>query len=210
MVVYKFLGNSNNTGESSDQQQVINEVGYLSKLSDEALVQLIEILFEFLIVQKAEVLMNNISNYSSQHSINENTLSNIFRSTLYVIKGCIKNNVTPSHLKEDLISMKLGDEQAEIISSRYKLNFIGLSRSFVGNSLSVNQVLDMQWRFGVTTATSENTSSKQQSSTFLQLKLVLDKGDNIKEDVHMELTLPQFYQFLKEMEKAKSSLEYFN
>ncbi|EFA81273.1 COMM domain-containing protein 7 [Heterostelium album PN500] len=101
----------------------------------------------------------------------------------------------------------LSEEQAELIAQKYKTSFIGLSRSFVGNTLAINQVLDMQWRFGVTTASSE---SKKGGNTFLQLKLVLDQGGDNKQEVHMELTLPQFYQFLKEMEQAKASLEYFN
>ena len=44
-------------------------------------------------------------------------------------------------------------------------------------------------------------------ATFLQLKLVIDKGAGDTEDVHMELTLPQFYEFLGQMEKAKSHVD---
>jgi hypothetical protein len=49
---------------------------------------------------------------------------------------------------------------------------------------------------------------KKVGNTYLQLKLVLDKGVNKAEEIFMELTLPQFYSFLHEMEKAKASLEY--
>ncbi|EGG20379.1 COMM domain-containing protein 7 [Cavenderia fasciculata] len=129
------------------------------------------------------------------------------RNIFYFFKGAVKYHLTPTHVKEDLVNFRLSEEQAENIASKYKLNFIGLSRTFVGNTLTINQVLDMQWRFGVTTASSE---SKKAGNTFLQLKLVLDQGNDKKEDVHMELSLPQFYQFLRQMEQAKSSLEYFN
>ena len=70
---------------------------------------------------------------------------------------------------------------------------------------------------------------KQSGSTFLQLKLTLNKGHG-NEDVYMgtmphggraccnlilvvlavELSLPQFYDFLKAMEAAKASLEYLS
>ena len=43
----------------------------------------------------------------------------------------------------------------------------------------------------------------------LQLKLTLNKGAHT-EDVFMELSLPDFYDFLSEMEKAKSSLEFLS
>eukprot|EP01133_Synstelium_polycarpum_P007889 gene7889-9260_t len=166
MVSYRFLG-SGNTASSPDQQ-LLNEVGYLSNLDDEQLPQFLDIVFEFLLVQKAEELISSL---------------------------------------KDLVNFRLSEEQATLFAQQYKTNLIGLSRSFVGNTLTINQVLDMQWRFGVTTASSE---SKKGGNTFLQLKLVLDKGGDSKEDVHMELTLPQFYQFLREMEQAKQSLEYFN
>ncbi|XP_077862236.1 COMM domain-containing protein 7-like [Saccoglossus kowalevskii] len=70
----------------------------------------------------------------------------------------------------------------------------------------INQLVDMEWKFGVTAANSE---INKVGNTFLQLKLVVNKG-NRTENVYMELTLPQFYSFLHEMEKAKSSLEYFS
>ena len=43
----------------------------------------------------------------------------------------------------------------------------------------------------------------------MQLKLVLNKGSGL-ESHYMELTLPQFYEFIHEMEKAKASLDAFN
>ncbi len=74
--------------------------------------------------------------------------------------------------------------------------------------------------------TAADSDMKKVGNTFLQLKLVLDKGVGT-EEVFMgkflytadlvnslkffftELTLPQFYSFLHQMEKAKASLEYF-
>ena len=56
----------------------------------------------------------------------------------------------------------------------------------------VNPLVDMEWKFGVTAASSD---MKVVGNSFLQLKLVVDKGGK-KEDVYMELTLPQFYSIL--------------
>ena len=70
----------------------------------------------------------------------------------------------------------------------------------------VNQLVDMEWKFGVTAASNDLNVVGQ---TFLQLKLIIDRGGQ-REDMFMEMTLPQFYSFLHEMEKAKSTLEYFS
>jgi hypothetical protein len=78
-----------------------------------------------------------------------------------------------------------------------------LSRGVISNqTLQVNPLIDMDWRFGVSIGSSE---LKQVGSTFLQLKFVT--GDQSK---FIELDLNQFYQFLHEMEKAKVLLDSFN
>jgi len=63
-----------------------------------------------------------------------------------------------------------------------------------------NQVVDMEWSFGVTAANSEVA---QVGNTFVHLKLMIDKGDGKVEAVPMELSVEQFYQFIQDMEKAK-------
>ncbi|KAJ5067603.1 comm domain-containing protein [Anaeramoeba ignava] len=70
----------------------------------------------------------------------------------------------------------------------------------------------MDWRFGVTSSTSE---IEQLGTTFLQMKLVIENETNLNQNnsnslrsmVHMELDLPQFYSFLKEMQKANTNLQ---
>lgn len=49
----------------------------------------------------------------------------------------------------------------------------------------------------------------QIGSTFLQIKFVIDNG-GVLENKSVELTLPQFYDFLAEMEKAKTFVEYLS
>ena len=103
-------------------------------------------------------------------------------------------------------STGLSAENSPHVSERWKANLVALSRSVVGQTFMVNQLVDMEWKFGVTAGSSD---LKVVGQTFLQLKMVVDRGGT-QEDVFMELTLPQFYSFLHEMEKAKSTLEYFS
>jgi len=70
--------------------------------------------------------------------------------------------------------------------------------------LRCRKVVDMEWKFGVTAATDE---IGQIGATYLHLKLVIDAGNGAFEEVFMELTLPQFYDFLADMEKAKSHID---
>lgn len=40
------------------------------------------------------------------------------------------------------------------------------------------------------------------------MKLTVDRGDKGLQDVYMELSLEQFYQFMVQMEKAKAYLDF--
>lgn len=97
------------------------------------------------------------------------------------------------------------DENADIIVGLWKRKFIQLSRTAIGQTLMVNQLVDMEWKFGITAA---NDDLGKVGTSWLQLRLVLDKGNNTREDVLLELTLPQFYEVLNELQKAKANLEY--
>ena len=98
----------------------------------------------------------------------------------------------------------LAENKLLVIIEKWKKYSSILVRSMVNQVFSINQLVDMDWKFGVTAATSEDS---QLGHSFIQLKLVLDKGVKQKENVCLELSLPQFYKFLHEMQKAKSSLE---
>ena len=86
----------------------------------------------------------------------------------------------------------------------WKENRVDAGQAALSQTLRVNQLLDMQWRFGVTAANSE---IRHLGSTFLQMMLTLDMG-NAEKKVRLELTLPQFYEFLAQMEKAKAMCDF--
>lgn len=104
----------------------------------------------------------------------------------------------------------------------WKANLGAMSRVVLAQTLSVNRLVDMEWKFGVSTGTDRQ---RRLGNAFLQLKIVLDKGNSL-ENVYLglilsvykgqitksalEMTLQQFYEFLKDMEQARSSLEYYS
>uniref|UniRef100_A0A1X7VRJ0 COMM domain-containing protein n=1 Tax=Amphimedon queenslandica TaxID=400682 RepID=A0A1X7VRJ0_AMPQE len=158
------------------EDQFYTDFGNLNKLQDEKFQTLMVLVFEFL-----------ASPQTSSQFIT-----------------ALKRNLPPTQLKEDLLQLGLSEEKGSWVAAQWKTNLGTFSKIAVGQSLTVNQLVDMEWRFGVTAADSE---MKKVGNTYLQLKLVLDKGIKT-EEVFMELTLPQFYSFLHEMEKAKAGIEY--
>jgi len=63
----------------------------------------------------------------------------------------------------------------------------------------------MSWTFGVSVATDEVAPVGE---TYLQLRLVLATGGGGRDNVYMELTLPQFYELLAQLQRAKTILDF--
>lgn len=191
--------------------EVVDEALYadfrlMNGLNEEQLEEFLGLVLRFLAGQTAAEFMEAVAAFAAAHSASPNALKNPLRGALLFFKGALKSNLTPAYVKEDLIELGLAEDKAEKAEQLWKRHYLDLSRAASEQTLMVNELVDMDWRFGVTSSTSEMF---RVGSTFLQLKLVLNKGVT-KENVSMELSLPQFYQFLHEMEKAKASLDFFS
>ncbi|KAF4096843.1 hypothetical protein G5714_022812 [Onychostoma macrolepis] len=174
----------------------------LNKFSEQQFVSLIEILYQFLLEPKeSERFLRQLTEFAGENGMSAGPLRALMKSVLLLPHGALKRNLTAEQVKADLLSLGLNEDKASNFSDQWRIHYPVLSRLAVGQTLMVNQLVDMEWKFGVTVGTSE---LQKTGNIFLQLKLVIRKG-NTTENVYMELTLPQFYNFLHEMERAKAS-----
>ncbi|XP_033746433.1 COMM domain-containing protein 7-like [Pecten maximus] len=186
---------------------VFSDIQMVNKFQNEQFRQLVEYSLEFLADPgKSQKLMEQLGDFAESNGVGASALKNVFKSLLLVPNSALKKSLSPAQLQEDLVNLGLSKDKADYLSEQWKANLAALSRSALGQTLMVNQLLDMEWKFGVTAGSSE---ADKVGNTFLQLKLVINTGNGTK-NTYMELTLPQFYSFLHEMEKAKASLEYLS
>ncbi|XP_067227136.1 COMM domain-containing protein 7 isoform X1 [Chanodichthys erythropterus] len=188
----------------------------LNKLSEQQFVSLTEILYQFLLEPKeSERFLQQLTEFAGENGMSAGPLRALMKSVLLLPHGALKRNLTAEQVKVDLLSLGLNEDKASHFTDQYvyifhlfqwRVHYPVLSRLAVGQTLMVNQLVDMEWKFGVTVGTSE---LQKTGNIFLQLKLVIRKG-NTTENVYMELTLPQFYNFLHEMERAKASMDCFS
>ncbi|XP_077316634.1 COMM domain-containing protein 7 [Lithobates pipiens] len=178
----------------------------MRQLSGEQVCRLCKVIFSFMKEQKeVDQFTSQLEDFARDNGISLGPLRNIVRSVLLVLNAALKRNLKSEELRADLIALGLDEEKAAYFAEEWSRDAAALSRLAVGRTLSINQLVDMEWKFGVTAASSELEKS---GSIFLQLKMVIRKGSQL-EPVYVELTLPQFYSFLHEMERAKSSLDCF-
>ncbi|KAM6165003.1 COMM domain-containing protein 7 isoform 1-T1 [Rhynchocyon petersi] len=184
----------------SDMQQ-LNQLG-AQQFSD-----LTEVLFNFLMEPKeVERFLTQLSEFATTNQISLGPLKSIVKSLLLVPNGALKKSLTAEQVRADFLALGLSEDKATYFSEKWKQNSPTLAQWAIGQTLMVNQLVDMEWKFGVTSGSSE---LEKMGSIFLQLKLVVKKG-NQTENLYIELTLPQFYSFLHEMERVRASMECFS
>ncbi|KAH9492041.1 COMM domain-containing protein 7 [Bulinus truncatus] len=176
----------------------------LSKFQNELFSQLSQYAFQFLLEpSKSSRLMTQLEEFAQENGIAIGPLRNVFKSLVSLPNVALKKSLSPQQLQEDLQNLGLSIEKSSLVASQFEANLVPLSKGALGQTLMVNQLMDIEWKFGVTASSSE---LDKVGNTFLQLKLVINTGSGTK-NVFLELTLPQFYAFLHEMERAKASLE---
>ncbi|XP_041436670.1 COMM domain-containing protein 7 isoform X3 [Xenopus laevis] len=184
-------------------------LGGLLKGSSERTLQvsrLCNIIFVFLKEQKEQDFQPQIDDFARDNGISLGPLKSIVKSTFLILNDALKRNVSAEQLRADLIGLGLDEEKASYFEHQWGTDLSLLSWMAAERTLLINQLVDMEWKFGVTAASSETDKS---GSIFLQLKMMIRRG-SVTEPVYVELTLPQFYSFLHEIERAKNSLECFS
>ena len=63
------------------------------------------------------------------------------------------------------------------VNIQWEKHWTSLKESMDNKSLMISQLIDMEWKFGVTASTN---SVKKYGNAFLQLKLVYSKGESLE------------------------------
>uniref|UniRef100_A0A8C8MFY3 COMM domain-containing protein n=1 Tax=Oncorhynchus tshawytscha TaxID=74940 RepID=A0A8C8MFY3_ONCTS len=169
---------------------VSNDFLNINKFNEQQFTSLTEIVFNFLLEPKETTrLLQQLSEFAEENGMSAGPLRNRMKSFMLLPYGALKKNLTA--------------DQAAHFSQQWSSHYPVLSRLAVGQTLMVNQLVDMEWKFG------GKTNNLRIEVPLRMLTLVIRKG-NSTENVYMELTLPRFYNYLHEMERAKASMDCFS
>eukprot|EP00299_Pterocystis_sp_00344_P010711 c4867_g1_i1.p1 GENE.c4867_g1_i1~~c4867_g1_i1.p1 ORF type:complete len:207 (+),score=50.00 c4867_g1_i1:54-623(+) len=175
----------------------------LNGFSDEMFGRLVELVLKFMAEPSGSDLLADVEQLATDHSAKPSTLRNAARTLILVLRGSIARQVSIEQLGADLTNMGLNQSRVEFITSAFGKQVGNVTSAIINQTVKVNELVDMQWKFGVTAS---NAEAQQVGRTFLQMKLMIDNGDNL-ENIFAELSLAQFYAFLAEMERANSALQ---
>jgi len=189
------------TSKQPDEATVKN-VARLNALSVEQVQSVASLVLEFLQSKHTSTsLMARVDAIGEAEAINVGVLREIVRATLAVLRGSVRANSSPTYVQADFQALGADAPRAAAIAALWKAASADIKRAAVGHTLLVNELVDLEWSFGVTASNSE---LDKVADCYLHLALTLADGAGQTKRVPMELTLPQFYQLVSELEKAKA------
>ena len=191
------------------EQQLIVSIQNLNEFSLEQLQSFTELVLSFLsqqvislfcfLIMQSKDPDQEIKEFSQEHGVGWKACKGIFHAILFFLGHCLKMNLAQQCVRQDLFTFGLEPKRAKYIAEQFGKKFISLSTSMIENTLKVNELVNMEWKFGITAG---NDDLKELGKVFLVLKLTINRGERL-EDVVMELTLAQFYSLLSELQKAQ-------
>ncbi|MGH0143153.1 UNVERIFIED_CONTAM: hypothetical protein FKN15_034537 [Acipenser sinensis] len=125
-------------------------------------VSLTDILFCFLTEPKeTDRFLSQLNEFASENGMSPGPLKNLVKSVLLVPNGALKRNLTAEQVKADLITLGLNEDKASHFADQWKVRYPALSRLAVEQTLMVNQLVDMEWKFGECGPAQDSTSLKR-------------------------------------------------
>ena len=120
---------------------------------------------------------------------------------LSIFREAAQRALTAEQLEAELRSAGLNEQLSAAAARSWAMH--GTAAHCGLSALGARRLIDAEWTFGVTASSSEHAAV---GTTYVQLRMVVD-GPNGPEYVHTELSLPRFYAFVHDLERAKAQLE---
>lgn len=150
-----------------------------------------------------DTLAEQLREFGQSNRISSRSMESLTNSLTFFFAEAVKRSLKPVELKDDLVSLSFEEDRAQAVAVVYREYFATLSFAALDATLKVSNLVDMEWRFGVSAGTSDLAET---GTCFLQLKLVLEKAGK-RDNILMEITLEQFYSFLSALQKAAATVE---
>ena len=116
-------------------EQLYTDIQKINAFSQELLSELVAVLLN--VAQGTQDLATGLGEFCSANNINEARLRPTVKALFYLFRGSMRNNATPKHVGEDLLTFGVEKEQAVVVAQAWKNNFLDLSRSVIGQTLQV-------------------------------------------------------------------------
>lgn len=186
-------------------QSFLQSLSNIGQLSRPHLSILLQFTFNLLTNQSNEndeVLKGQLQEYLKEQGSNDISTDEFWNYTkclLFIFKSSVQNELTRDKLEADLKHLGCNQNGTLIARAFFQHAYQAVSlQSSKDEDINLNSVIDFEWRFGITASSSEMSRI---GKPFVQMKFIIQGRED---PVYLELRVDQFYEFLHEMEKAKT------
>ena len=114
-----------------------------------------------------------------------------------------KRLLTRDKIQEDLHKLDFPEEAVQFAGEIWENQKDAVTLRALSQMASCDDLLDMEWKFGVTTS---DSIVENKGECFIQLKLIFGQDKGTRE-VNFEMSPKEFYEFYGELEKIKTVME---
>jgi len=159
----------------------------------------------FLMEPNAAALEADMVGVMEKHGLSKGVVKDLCKHLIVIWQNAIRECWDESRLSTTAKACGLSAGVCAALAKHWKKCSKLLVSNLVGKSIDGNDVVDMDWSFGVTAASSDCTDA---GKTFLQMRLtLLDRATDSTRNVFLELSLEQFYHFLAQLEGCKTAID---
>ena len=151
--------------------------------------------------KEPQQFISKLEKYADVLNVQFPALQQIAKAVLLFFRGCLQRSLSITQISEDLSNLGLNEGKVHLLSQIWSHSYGVISNVNQQRVLTIHQLGDLEWRFGVT---SGNSLVSRVGKIFLQMKFKIVTGEIIS----IEMSIEQFYSFLHEMERARASIEY--
>jgi len=130
-------------------------------------------------------------------------LSDAAQCALAVFREASRRGLTADQLEAALCSAGLSEALSAAAGRSWSLLGAEAHRALSASAINASRLVDAEWTFGVTASSSEHAAV---GTTYVQLRLAVAGASGLEYE-HMELSLPRFYEFVHDLERAKAQLD---
>jgi hypothetical protein len=197
--------------------QVLAALQQVGSLGESAQSELTTMAIKFLADGDAGQLIDGVARFASEHNVDATVAKAQTQAILAVLLGAHRFALSDAQLGEDLALAGFHNNAQKARTTQWRRaqsEQLAQSHAALGQTLSVNRLLLPEWRFGLSVSSDAQRAvgggGSSSGGAFMQLKLTLQTGDGARtQHEHLELSLPQFYEFLATLEKAKAQMDFF-
>lgn len=191
---------------SALDERIKEDLTTLDGINDRTdLLRLTDIVLSFLISPTSCDIQTHLNEFAETTSINTASLKSITRGLLIFYQECMKEGMTENQINARCTELQLDATLSSALVESWSKKTSKVSASLISRTIKANKLVDMDWSFGVTAASSD---AEQVGKTYLQLRLTIDEQSQGMRVYFVELSVDQFYSFLAALEAAKQYLEF--